>query len=147
VFPAFKRPFEYRRSRFAGKGKASCGSLFAMCEKKKLKRRHMSSRPEPVVGAAGLTAVADTQYRRRQVRAAVEAAEQVRAQARPAKQNDAERARRYRARKRDGRGAASWPVPLTSLSTRMVSVSMPPNTGNCASSPASPIAHLWRLDS
>jgi hypothetical protein len=90
VFPVFKRPFEYRRSRLAGKGKAFCGSLFAMCEKKKLKRRHMSSRPEPVVGAAGLTAVADTQYRRRQARAALEAAEQVRAQARPAKQNDAE---------------------------------------------------------
>jgi hypothetical protein len=37
--------------------------------------------------------------------AALEAAERVRAEALPAKQDDAERARRYRARKRDGRDA------------------------------------------
>jgi hypothetical protein len=58
-----------------------------------------------------LTAVANTQYRRRRARAALEAAEQVRAQARPAKQNDVQRARRYRARKRDGRDA----IPVTAM--------------------------------
>jgi hypothetical protein len=52
-------------------------------------------------------------------RAALEAAERVRAEALPAKQDDAERARRYRARKRDGRDA----VPVTAV-TRNVA----PNT-------------------
>jgi hypothetical protein len=49
--------------------------------------------------------------------AALEAAERVRAEALPAKQDDAERARRYRARKRDGRaGFEAFRLVLASLS-------------------------------
>ena len=51
-------------------------------------------------------------------RAALEAAERVRAEALPAKQDDAERARRYRARKRDGRDA----VPVTAVTESVTGV-------------------------
>jgi hypothetical protein len=51
-------------------------------------------------------------------RAALEAAERVRAEALPAKQDDAERARRYRARKRDGRDA----TPVTAVTESVTGV-------------------------
>src|ERR1700681_705575 len=66
--------------------------------------RHGSIYP-PATTLDGLLDPLEPQYRQRQARAALEAAERVRAEALPAKQDDAERARRYRARKRDGRDA------------------------------------------
>src|ERR1700680_2440463 len=56
-------------------------------------------------------------------RAALEAAKRVRAEALPAKQDDAERARRYRARKRDGRDAT--PVTAVTESATGVTAAAP----------------------
>src|ERR1700681_121793 len=79
--------------------------------------RHGSIYP-PATTLDGLLDPLEPQYRQRQARAALEAAERVRAEALPAKQDDAERARRYRARKRDGRDA----TPVTAVTESVTGV-------------------------
>src|ERR1700674_1479460 len=67
-------------------------------------------------------------------RAALAAAERVRAEALPAKQDDAERARRSRARKRDGRDAGN--VPGASRRKMLARVSAMRTRTRASTSPA-----------
>src|SRR6202163_5089117 len=79
----------------------------------------MATQAEIEAAAAAIQAIEDPLEAVSEfIPAARAAAERVRAEALPAKQDDAERARRYRARKRDGRDA----TPVTAVTESVTGV-------------------------